>query len=60
MLSGTLLKNYIEIRELIEEKSKMYLTEPDKKQAKIIFSRLGDSGILMGAAIQAQKVLFNV
>ncbi len=60
MLSGTLLEKYEDIRELIEEKSKMYLTEPYKKQARIVFSQLGDSGIVMGAAIQAQKVLFNV
>ncbi|WP_096190401.1 ROK family transcriptional regulator [Evansella halocellulosilytica] len=53
LLSGSLLENFKELRDLIEEKSNMYLTEPYKSEAKIVFSQLGDTGIVLGAALQA-------
>ncbi|MBM7573453.1 ROK family transcriptional regulator [Aquibacillus albus] len=59
VLSGFILEDFELIQQLIEKKYKMYLSEPFKSQAKIVYTQLGESGNSFGAAVQAQKVLFN-
>ncbi|MDQ0257976.1 putative NBD/HSP70 family sugar kinase [Evansella vedderi] len=60
VLSGFILEDFPEIQALIKKKYKLYLTEPFKTHSRIVFAELKDHGIVKGAGIQAQKVLFRL
>ncbi|MBV7509439.1 ROK family transcriptional regulator [Bacillus sp. sid0103] len=60
ILSGNTIENLPEIKGPIEQKSELYIWEPLKKRVKIVYSQLGDQGVVLGAAIQAQNTLFDL
>lgn len=60
ILSGNTIENLPEIKGPIEQKSELYIWEPLKKRVKIVYSQLGDQGVVLGAAIQAQNTLLDL
>jgi N-acetylglucosamine repressor len=60
ILSGDLFDKLPLIKQYIEEKCERYMWEPIKETLRIVYSNLGDQGVVLGAAIQAQTTLFNL
>ncbi|MEK3889343.1 ROK family transcriptional regulator [Bacillus sp. FSL K6-3431] len=60
VLSGDTIENLPEMKEMIEQKCELYIWEPLKDSARIVYSDLGESGVVLGAAIQAQNKLLNL
>jgi N-acetylglucosamine repressor len=60
ILSGNTIENLPEIKGPIEQKSELYIWEPLKEKVKIVYSQLGDRGVVLGSAIQAQNTLLNL
>ncbi|MFP5108808.1 ROK family transcriptional regulator [Neobacillus sp. C211] len=60
ILSGNTIENLPEIKGPIEQKSELYIWEPLKEKVKIVYSQLGDRGVVLGSAIQAQNTLLDL
>ncbi|MGE6259983.1 ROK family transcriptional regulator [Heyndrickxia sporothermodurans] len=60
ILSGNLIEKIPEVKQTIEEKCERYLWEPIKQNLQIVYSDLGDQGVVLGAAIHAQNTLHEL
>lgn len=60
ILSGELIDRIPEIKHSIEAKCEMYMWEPVKQTVQMVYSTLGDYGVVLGAAIQAQNTLIEM
>jgi N-acetylglucosamine repressor len=60
ILSGNTIEKLPEIKGPIEQKSDLYIWEPLKKRVKMVYSHLGDRGVVLGAAIQVQNTLMDL
>jgi hypothetical protein len=54
------MDRFPEIKQSIEAKCEMYMWEPVKQTVRMVYSNLGDQGIVLGAAIQAQNTLIEL
>lgn len=60
ILSGNLIDKLPEIKQVIEQKCQLYIWEPLKQTAQIVYSQISDQGVVHGAAIQAQNLLIDL
>ncbi|MDN3020023.1 ROK family transcriptional regulator [Paenibacillus sp. BSR1-1] len=60
ILSGNTIEKLPEIKGSIKQKCELYVWEPLKERVKIVYSQLGDQGVVLGAAIQAQNSLLEL
>ncbi|MGG1679819.1 ROK family transcriptional regulator [Neobacillus sp. NRS-1170] len=60
ILSGNTIEKLPEIKGSIKQKCELYVWEPLKARVKIVYSQLGDQGVVLGAAIQAQNSLLEL
>jgi N-acetylglucosamine repressor len=60
ILSGNTIEKLPEIKKAIEQKCELYIWEPLKQAASIVYSELSDRGVVLGAAIQAQNSMLEL
>ncbi|MDQ6600494.1 ROK family transcriptional regulator [Bacillus salipaludis] len=60
ILSGDTIERLPEIKQPIEQKCDLYIWEPLKERVKIVYSQLGEHGVVLGAAIQIQNLLLDL
>lgn len=60
ILSGDFIDKIPEVNHYIEEKCQRYMWEPIKDTLRIEYSLLGEQGVVLGGAIQAQHILMNL
>jgi N-acetylglucosamine repressor len=60
ILSGNTIEKLPEIKNAIEQKCELYIWEPLKQAASIVYSELSDRGVVLGAAIQAQNLMLEL
>lgn len=60
ILSGNLIEKVPEIMDIIDRKCQAYIWGPIKQTVRIVYSQISERGVVLGAAIQAQKQLFDI
>ncbi|NWQ40554.1 ROK family transcriptional regulator [Bacillus sp. EB106-08-02-XG196] len=60
ILGGDTFEKLPEIIPPIEQKCNLYIWEPLKEKLKIVYSQLGNQGVVLGAAIQIQNTLLDL
>lgn len=60
ILSGNTIEKLPEIKKAIEQKSELYIWEPLKEKVRITYSKLSESGVLLGAALRVQNTMLDI
>ncbi|WP_436371942.1 ROK family transcriptional regulator [Cytobacillus sp. BC1816] len=60
ILSGNTIEKLPEMKQAIEQKCELYIWEPLKQSVRIVYSELSDTGVVLGAAIQAQNLMLEL